>query len=86
MSHHLKKIHIFALLEINHHNADIFLYKPWRLEGFFQFEITLNVSVSSLCFTRVMLSVYCHYNYFTHVVIDFRHQILMSKVGPSTEK
>ena len=31
-------------------NAAIFLYKPWRLNAFFQFEIIINVLVSSFRF------------------------------------
>ena len=31
---------------INPYNAEIFLYKPWRPKGFFQFEIIINVLVS----------------------------------------
>ena len=30
----------------NPHNAEIFVYKLWRLKGFFQFEIIINVLVS----------------------------------------
>ena len=37
-------------LEINTHNAEIFLYKPWRPKFFFQFEIIVNVSATSFCF------------------------------------
>ena len=36
---------------VNPSNAGIFLYKQWRPKGFFQFEIIINVSVSSLRFT-----------------------------------
>ena len=32
------------------HSAGIFLYKPWRLNVFFQPEIIINVLVSSFCF------------------------------------
>ena len=27
----------------NHYNPDMFVYKPWRLKGFFPFEIIINV-------------------------------------------
>ena len=30
----------------NPYNAEIFVYKPWRSKGFFQFEIIINVLVS----------------------------------------
>ena len=36
---------------INLYNAEIFLYKLWRLKCFYQFEITINVLVS--CFRFV---------------------------------
>ena len=29
------------------YNAELFLYKPWRPKGYFQFEIVINVLVSS---------------------------------------
>ena len=31
----------------NPYNAELFLLKPMRLKGFFQFEITINALVSS---------------------------------------
>ena len=31
-------------------NAEIFLYKPWKPKGFFQFEIIINILVSSFRF------------------------------------
>ena len=34
----------------NIYNAKIFLYKPWRPKGFLQFEIIINVLVSSFRF------------------------------------
>ena len=49
----------------NPYNADIFLYKPWRPKGFVQFQIIINVLVSS--FWRIlipMLRVHGHYKYF----------------------
>ena len=34
--------------------AGIFLYKPWRPNGLFQFEIIINVLVSSFRFIQIM--------------------------------
>ena len=59
----------------------IFLYKPWRPKGFFQFEIIINVSVSSFRFIWIpMLWVYGHYKYFNSYTawIDFGRQNLTS--------
>ena len=30
---------------MNPYNAELFLYKPWRLKGYFQFEIIINVLI-----------------------------------------
>ena len=35
---------------LNPCNADICIHKPWRTKGFFQFEIIINVLVSSFLF------------------------------------
>ena len=32
---------------LNPYNAEIFVYKPWRPKGLFQFEIIINILVSS---------------------------------------
>ena len=46
----------------NPYSAEIFLCKPWRPKGFFQFEIIINVLVSSFCFIYIpMLRVYGYY-------------------------
>ena len=58
-------------------NPEIFSHKPWGPKGFFQFEISLNVSVRSFCFISMpMLWVYGHYKYFYaySAEIDFRRQ------------
>ena len=59
-----------------------------KQSGFFQFEIIINVSVSSFRFIWIpMLWVYGHYKYFTLSVRGpTLRQILTSKVGPRTEK
>ena len=46
-------------------NAELILYKPWSPKGFIQFEIIINVLVSSFWFIWIhMLWVYGHYKYF----------------------
>ena len=74
----IKNWHMFLYLvnlqdDINPYNAEIVLYKLWQ--GFFQFEIIINVTVSSFRFIWIsMLWVYRHYKYFTaySAGIDFR--------------
>ena len=39
-----------VVLAVNPYNAEIFLYKPWRPKDFFQFEIIVNVLLTSFCF------------------------------------
>ena len=54
-------------------------------KGFIQFEIIINVLVSSFWFIRIpMLWVYDDYKYYNSysAEIDFRRQILTSKVYP----
>ena len=73
----------------NSYNAEIFSYKPWRPKGFFQFKIIINVLVISFRFIWIpVLWVYGHYKYFYSYSagIDFRRQILTSKVDPRTER
>ena len=48
----------------------IYLYKPWRPKGLFQFDIILN---EDLCSTAII-----NISYFLRVGIDFRRQNLMS--------
>ena len=49
----------------NLYNAELFFFNPWRLKGFFQFEIILNVLVGSLRFIWIpMLWVYGQWKYF----------------------
>ena len=40
----------FRTERFNPYNAELFLFKPWRLKGFFQFEIITNALVSSFRF------------------------------------
>ena len=57
------------------------MYKPWRLKGIFQFEITINVLFSSSRFIWIStLWVYGHYNLFNSFSIGtvFRRQNLTS--------
>ena len=45
----------------NTYSSEIFLYKPWRPKDFIQFEIVINVLVSSFRFIWIpMLWVYDH--------------------------
>ena len=73
---------------VNAYKAEIFLYKLWRPNSFFQFEIIINVLVS--WFIRIpMLWVYVLYKCFTlfHLKSDvYRRQMLTSKVHPRTLK
>ena len=58
-------------------------------KGFLHFEITINDLVSSFSFIWIlMLWVYDHYNVFTSFTagIDFRRQILTSKVNLRAER
>ena len=87
-----KSIHFSYILNLT--TLNIFLYKPWRPKGFFQFEIIITVLVSSFRFIWIpMLWVYGHYKYFHSYSagIDFsrqnltsRRQILTTKVDPRT--
>ena len=48
------------------YNAEFFFFWTFEIKGFFQFEIIINVLVSSFRFIWMpMLRVYGHYNYFT---------------------
>ena len=61
------------------YNAEIFVYKPWKQKGFFQFEIIINVLFSSFCFIWIpMLWMYGHCQFFNSFSgeIVFRRQIL----------
>ena len=60
---------------INHYNAEIFLYKPWRPKGF------CHALVSSFCFIwcYFMLWVNGHYNFFSF-------SALTEKVGSRAER
>ena len=50
---------IFQLSHFNPYNAEIFLYKLWRPKDFFQFEIIINVLVSSFRFIWIPM-LWCH--------------------------
>ena len=63
------------------HKVQILLYKLWRPKGSIQFEIIINVSVSSFRFIWIpMLWFYGHYIYFNSFSggINFRRQNLTS--------
>ena len=64
------------------YNSVIFLYKPWRPKDFFQFEIIINVLVSSFCFIWIpMVRVYDHYKYLlSQLTLDVR--MIISYIHP----
>ena len=70
------------MIYFNPYDAEIFVHKLWRLKGFFQFDVVINVLVSS--FTFEYLWVYTHDKYFKYfsAKTDFRRQILTSKIRP----
>ena len=76
----------------NLYNAELFLYKQWRLKSTFEFEIIINVLVSSFRFICVpMIWVYGHYKFFNFSVRGsilnvYRRQMLTSKVSLRTER
>ena len=43
-------LHADGGYNINAYDAELFLYKPWGLRGYLQFENIMNVLVSSFCF------------------------------------
>ena len=64
---------VYAALQ----SAELFVYKSWRPKFFIQFEIIINVLVSSFCFILIpMLWVHDHYKYFIFwlrgLTLDFR--------------
>ena len=57
-------------LRINPYNPELFVFKPWRLKGYFKFEIAINVLVSSFCLIWIpMLWVYGQYKCFNSVSV-----------------
>ena len=66
----------------NSYSADIFLFKSWRPKGVFQFEIIINVLVSSFCFIWIyMLCVYGGYFFiFFSAETHFRRQNMTSNI------
>ena len=76
-------------------NSDFFVWKP---KGFFQFEITINVLVSSFCLLfknryvmglrplEIFYFFQCGDRIYTSESDVYRHQILTSKYGPRTER
>ena len=63
------------------YNAELILYKSWRPKGYFQFDIIIDVLVSSFWFIWIpMLWGYGHQNIFYSYSagIDFSHQNLTS--------
>ena len=76
-----------CIVWVNHHRAELISYKIWRPKGVFQFEIIITVLLSSFRFIWIpMLWIYSRYKYvYSHSAgIDFRRQILTSKVDPRT--
>ena len=72
---------IFLPLILTLTTLKYYLFKPWRLKLFLQFEIILNVLIISFRFIWIhMLWVYDHYNYFNFfsAVIVFMSQNLTS--------
>ena len=73
------------LIILTHKALNYFLYKPWKLKGFFPFEVATNVLFRSLRFIWIpMLWVYdCYKLFYTSIAeFNFRRQILTSKVDP----
>ena len=83
---------------LNLYSAEIVLYKSWRPEGYFQFEIIINILVSApfkyICHESANYNLFSYnlFNYFS-AGIDFRHQNLTSidvyrrsKIGPRAER
>ena len=53
---------------LNLYNAELLLFKPWRLKGFFQFNIVINVLVSSFLLVWIpVLWVSEHYEDFNYL-------------------
>ena len=65
---HWKNNYFCVCQKFNPYSAELFVLKPWRLRDFCQFEIIINVLVSSFWFIWIpMLQVYDHYKYFNHL-------------------
>ena len=47
VKHRMSTVVDIRALSVNPLNAEYFLYKPWRPKGFIQFEIIINVLVTS---------------------------------------
>ena len=72
----------FRLERVNPYNAEIFVYKPWRRKGVFQFESIINVPGTSFCFIcKHMLYVSIKMASINHL-----HQIPTSKIGLHAER
>ena len=80
ISRYMVKINI----KVDPYNAEIFLCMPkhaWKPKGFFQFDIIINVLVSSFWFILIHMLWFCgHYTFFNSFSagIDFRRQNLTS--------
>ena len=71
--------HLWAATCIDPWSADNFSKKTWSPKGFFQFEIIINVLVSSFWFIWIpVLWVYGHHKYFYCAGIDFSCQNMTS--------
>ena len=57
----------------NPYNAELILYKPWRLKGFSKFEIIINILVSSSG----------SFEYICYGSTTFRNILILSVRGPS---
>ena len=58
------EVHVLYIRSVNPFNAELYLFKPWRLKVFCQFEITIIVLFSSYRFIWIpILRVYHHYKY-----------------------
>ena len=75
---------------INPYSAKVFLFKPWRLKGFFHFEIIINGLVSCFRFIRILrLSGYgstTFRNIWIILVFIRQNLILTYKNGPLAER
>ena len=57
-------------IQPNSYNAELFLYKPWCLKGYFQFEIIINVFVRSFRFIWIPMFWPLHFQAEVHARIQ----------------
>ena len=92
---------MFYRLTFNPYNAELFVFKPSKSKGLFQFELLVNVFVSSFRLIRIpilsdygstavvnilFLSIQCGNRLYTSESDVYRRQILMYKVSPNAER